>query len=190
MITAFDIDGVLADCATAINNFHNAMFNTNLKYDDLTHYDLHRAWKCSPTEGARRMELFFDSHYFDEMLPYHRMKGVVSSYAKKGKNVTMTSRPPRKETQSNLWVKRYYPKDFYANYHTGDKYDGKGECIYPNKAVACKELGVDLLFEDCIETAVKVAEMKKDVMLIDRPWNRYTPDGVTRISDRIFRIYL
>jgi uncharacterized HAD superfamily protein len=190
MLTAFDIDGILGNCGDAINAFHNAMFGTNLKYDDITHYDLWRVWKCSQLEGKRRIELFFDSHYFDEMLPYPEMKKVVRGYANKGRAITITSRPMRVEAKSNKWVKTHYPKDFYTSHHTGDKYDGRGECRYPNKAVACKELGVDLLFEDCIETAIEVAKAGTDVMLVDRPWNRYTPDGMIKIPDKLFRIYL
>ncbi|MEM5804655.1 MAG: hypothetical protein QXU82_02300 [Candidatus Aenigmatarchaeota archaeon] len=190
MLTAFDIDGVLANCADAINAFHNGAFATNLKYDDITHYDLWRIWKCSRIEGARRMEMFFDSHYFDEMQPYPEMKKVVRDYANRGKAITMTSRPARVEAKTNKWLETHYPKDFYANYHTGDKYDSNGECDYRSKELACEELGVDLLFEDCIETAVKVAEVGTDVMLVDRPWNRYVPEGVAGAPDNIFRIYL
>jgi len=185
LLIAVDLDGVVINLADPLVRFHNKTYGTKLTAKDLTHYDLYRAFGCTKEEEMRRINEFYDSKYFMEAEPYPEVVETVGRLKEDGNNmISVTSRPERISSLTRVQVRKHAPDMFSNIYYTGDKFHDKGS-HFGSKAVACKALKVDVLFEDSVEFAIECAKIIPAVYLIDRPWNRYLPPKVEKLPENV-----
>jgi len=169
MKIAIDIDGVLADTNPALNDFYNKRHGTTLKVKDYFSHDLGKVWGCPEQEAVQIVEEFYQSPC---LLRIHPLKGSVqgiNALSKKHNLIAVTSRPEIIQMKTEEFISNYF----------GKKIDEIVSLTLHNflaekrsKYYACSSRGVDLLIEDCLETAIDCAEKGITSFLLNQPWNQ------------------
>jgi uncharacterized HAD superfamily protein len=181
MVIGVDIDDVLADLASCLVKFHNEHFGTFLTKEDHSNYDLSKIWGCSKSESMERMMKFFESEQFENVLPLSGAFEGVKALKEMGNRLfIITSRPHALKEKTIKWINTHFEGYFDEIYFTG--HPATQGAI--KKANLCKELGVEIMLEDCLEVAFECLEKNISVILFDSPWNRCVnlPEGIIRVS--------
>jgi uncharacterized HAD superfamily protein len=167
MIIGVDVDDVLAYCAQAIISWHNRVYITNTKYSDLITFDLAHVWKVSYEERVKRCGEFLCSEECAEQKIVNGAVEGIDELSKKYKLIIVTSRTKSKLSED--WIDKYFPNKFEKRCYNND-WDTLGPTS--NKLDVCKENNIDVLIEDCLENAEKVAKGGITAILINYPWNQ------------------
>jgi len=85
----------------------------------------------------------------------------------------ITSRPNFIRDKTCAWVEKYFPGTFEDIVLT-DQYSASRNRVL--KSEICSERGIELIIEDSLDHAVDCARAGIKSLLIDCPWNNYSPD--------------
>lgn len=177
---AVDVDDVLLDFTCALFKFHNATYNTFLKRKDFVTYDLEKVFGVSFEEKTKRMDLFYESPYFLELVPVKGAQESLSELSKKNEIIIITSRPQfiQKETEKSL--DKYFKNSYSDIFYSAGYYKPGG---IP-KSKICLKQGVSFLVDDCLKFAVECDSLGISSFLMDTPWNQQNVEGtlITRVK--------
>jgi len=84
---AVDNDEILANLHRQLILFHNAEYGTSLTSNDFTSYIFHKVWGGTIKEETRKVEEFFESNYFKEVLPTEGSQEAMKFLKRKGHNL-------------------------------------------------------------------------------------------------------
>lgn len=180
MAWGIDLDNVLGDTLGSFADFHNAVYGTSFKREDFREKTLAQAIGCTLEESRKRMKAFEDSSHANNIQPMPGSQKGVLQLAKKSELVVVTARPISIEERTVQWVKRHFP-DCFSSVYLADRENP--DRITVKKADTCRSLGVELLVEDWLDTAVECAAKGIKVLLYDSLWNQdgRLPEGITRV---------
>lgn len=173
MKIGIDMDSVLAEIMQPMVDFHNERYHTHLTLADHTDYDLSKVWKCDPAEVLPRIYEYYESSFFDGVLPVTGADKGIAYLAAKYDLYLITSRPHLVEDKTNRWIGRYFPGKFRKLLHTNQVSHAHEK--RKKKSEVCREEGIGVMIDDAIDYAVDCAQAGIQVYLFSANWNRKYP---------------
>lgn len=179
-IIGIDFDDCLFDCGTRMCEFHNEVYGTALRRDDIKSLQLEQAWGCTPDEVTRREEEFYWTRHHDAMYPTDGAVDALSVLSRRFELAIITARPAQVREITMRLVKRHISLDF-AHVHFLGQYSPEPRQKI-SKGDLCRDLKVAVFVDDALHHTASVAKAGIPALLFDAPWNRReTPNKVTRV---------
>lgn len=166
-----DIDGTVT-CPTALVPYLQKSFDSNLKYEDITEYDLSKVLNI-PEE---KIYQWFkeNEHEMYAYSPIHKHADtILTEWSKHFKLIFISARHSYLNDLTIDWFKKHN-----VPYHHIEL-TGSHE-----KIETARRLEVDVFFEDKLDNAIEIHEaLNIPVYLFDTPYNQSTlPKGVIRVK--------
>lgn len=162
-----DIDDVLVPFMQGYISYHNMMHRTKIRLIDVSNYHL---WKCgihnSKEESIKEVLEFQNSIYFDSLGLIPGAKEVLEELSRRYSVPFITSRPEEMEYKTKNLFKKYFPKNGFDIFYSGEIYGGN-----LSKAEICKANNIPFIIEDNPDYAIDCAINGITVLLPDKPWN-------------------
>lgn len=180
-VIAVDIDEVTADFISYFIYFHNLMYKTSIKRDEVSSYYLYKAFKVERKEMGMRFDEFQALKLLERLEPAKGAIAGIKKLVERGFAPNfVTARPLAIEKETRAWIKKYFKDIKIPLYFTHQKEGGKEL----KKSVICKEIGARILIDDHIENALDCAENGIKVFLMDAPWNQSEdlPENIIRVK--------
>jgi len=180
MRIGIDIDEVLADSLSAIINYHNDIYGTELTREQFRSYRFWETWGGTMDEAIQKIYDFHKTPYFANMLPVAGSQAGVQALKDKHDLYIVTSRQNDIIEATKQWVEQYFPNTF-TDIHFANHYSQSGSPL--TKKTICDAINVDLLIDDSREFAVECLQPDRKVLLYDCPWNQIDglPEGIKRV---------
>jgi len=178
------MDSVLADLGPSLVSFHNAKYGTHLALEDHLDFDLTKIWKCPEDEVIRRIHEFYETTYFDKIVPVVGSQDGVAYLKSKYDLHLITSRPNHIEKKSLEWLYTYFPDSFKIIHHTNQM--AKKGSVYKTKGQVCKENDVTIMIEDALHNVEDCVHVGVKVLLFTQPWNKAKKNlhsNIKRVND-------
>lgn len=182
-VIGIDFDDVLVETNEAMSAWHNRMYGTSYKKEDIISWEhLTHLWQCSQKEKHKRIHEFFHS---EDHSCIHAVLGASEALKilnGKGMHAVMiTGRPEQFREHTSLLVEKYFPA-LLDNMHFTSNVTG-GIITDRPKAEFCQELGVEIFIDDNLQYVNNVAFAGVHTLLFDNPWNQtdYLPSNVDRV---------
>jgi len=181
-----DIDDVLSKTALAFTQLLARTFGKRIALEEITAFDLSKSFDLGPDELDAFMK---EAHRPENLMAIEPMEGAIETlatwHADGWEIEVLTGRPPASAQATRDWLERHqvphtelYFVDKYARYDES-AWDGHAP-VLPIEELA--EHGYDLVVEDSLATAVRLAESTEaEIVLLDRPWNRDL-DGLDEVT--------
>lgn len=189
MRIGIDIDEVIADTLTAMIEFHNSVYETDLRRTDFGSYRFWETWGGTHEEAIQKVFDFFATDHFASISPVAGSLSALTILKERGHNLfAITGRHSELVEKTEQWVFHYFPEVF-SEIHFVNTFS----LTQPvrKKSAVCKQLGVTLMIEDDIDHARDCAAQGIDTILLDYPWNQgEVPTNVYRVSswDDVIRL--
>lgn len=179
-VVGLDFDDVLFDFNGALLVYHNEMYGTSYRLQDVTSFELKELWQCDASEAIRRMNEFVESSHHAEGLPILGAVNAVHTLAKKYNLHIVTARDKRAITRTLEVVTKHFPTDAFSGIHFLHDH---GENVLGNKGEVCQRLGVKIMIEDSLGNANHLSSAGIRTLLFDTTWNQSNtlPKHVTRV---------
>lgn len=175
-----DLDNVLLDFTATFLNYHNAVFNTNFRREDMFNYQLGEPLGCSEEEAEKRILDFYETDFHWNAFPVGGAPEAIKQLSKNNSLVVVTSKPQRLKEKTLVWISKHYGDVFSEIFFT-NQFHGDG--AKKTKGEVCGELGVSVFIDDHIECAEDVAREGIKVLLLNEPWNQKDlMPGITRVN--------
>ncbi len=163
-----DFDDVLIDFVTHLTYFHNNKYNTSLKKDDITTWDLHAVWEVNKDEAIRRTHEFIISRDHMEIVPMKDAVEVLHRLTQHFELIIITARDKTIGHTADYLIEKHFKSLFqevHFLYEDGVKKETKGDL--------CKKLGIDFFVDDSVSNIENTLEAGITSFLFDAPWNRH-----------------
>lgn len=189
-----DLDDVLLAIIAGLFPWHNRLYGTNNKEEDVRPFELSSSWGCTKEEVISRVLDFYQTTEHAECLPIPGAVEATKVLSQNNELIIVTSKPADLEDMTHAWVEKHFPNTFQGIYFTSSFVTPKHQRV--KKSELWQELGIDLFIDDSIDNVLDVATTCERVFLFDRPWNQENvtlPSNVTRayswneITDTIMR---
>lgn len=166
-----DIDGTVTTPYYWLK-YANNYFNTNLKYEDITEYEIH---KVLGVDEEAYLEFYnnFGKEIHARAKLRSRARRVLCKLSNLHKIYYVTAREKKMTDVTYSWIsKKMLPSD--GIHIMGSHY----------KVDKARELNCDIFIEDRYENALELSQAGFKVLLIDCNYNRLPiPKEVTRVKD-------
>jgi uncharacterized HAD superfamily protein len=177
---AVDHDEILANLLDQLILFHYEEYGTNLKREDFTSYNFHEVWGGTPQQAIQKMEDFFKSKYFKEVVPTGGSQEAMGFLKRKGHNLfIVTGRIHSLTEETLMFIEKYFP-NIFSGISFANSYGTSGPKM--RKSVICRKLNVRLIIED---DPIHIADCANDgipVFIYDKPWNQgILPEKAIRV---------
>lgn len=176
-----DLDDVLLAIIAGLFPWHNRLYGTNNKEEDVRPFDLSTSWGCTKEETISRVLDFYQTTEHAECLPIPGAVEAMNVLSQNHKLVIVTSKPADLEDMTHTWVEKHFPKTFQGIYFTSSFTTPEHKQV--KKSEICRELDIEVFIDDSTANVLDVATACKRVFLFDRPWNQEQvplPTNVTR----------
>lgn len=169
-VIGIDLDDVLLDFNPALYAWHNALYNTTFKYEDITSYFIEDILQCTRDEVFAKITEFYQTNEHARILPIPGALEAVKNLNQNHTLIVVTSKPDYLRPLTTKWLEKYFPNIFqtihFTNHFLGDESNRR------TKSEICKELGIEVFIEDGPSHALDVATVCETVFLFNRPWNQ------------------
>ena len=181
MHIAIDIDDVIANLIRSLIIFHNYKYGTRLKKEDFFSCWYREVWGGTKEDEVRKLREFFETHYFDEILPTPGSQKAMSYLINEGHKLSVvTGRIYSLTKKTEEWIEMYFPNVFSEIYHT-NSYGLTGTKIM--KSEVCKKQNMDFIIDDDMMHVVDCTNAGVPVVVYDSPWNQGPlPNGSFRMK--------
>lgn len=162
---AFDVDGVIADTMVQFIDLARELFSIEqLRYQDITTYNLEDCLNISPRQIEVIIEHILDGRSAVPLLPIHGAPEVLARLGRRAGGVLFVTARPRREPIEE-WLHRHIPlaPEAMEVVATGS-FEGKLEVLQAK--------GVKVFVEDRLETCFTLAQGGIAPVLYRQPWNR------------------
>lgn len=181
-------DLIVSDCDESvlkligpITIFVNEIYRTSFTKEDYKTFNLWETWGVSREEAKKRVLEFFASDYSRKMVPFEGAQKVVNYLSREKDLAILTARPEGARQMLIEDINYYFGGNFSDFYFSNEWSNGGGL----TKAEFCKKLSPNVLIEDSLRIAKSCSSIIPRILLLDRPWNRYSkddlPDNVERV---------
>ncbi|KAL2533331.1 Haloacid dehalogenase-like hydrolase (HAD) superfamily protein [Abeliophyllum distichum] len=174
IMVAVDVDEVLGNFVSALNQFIADRYSLNHSISEYHVYEFFKIWNCSRDEADIRVHEFFKTSYFKKGI--HPIPGAQKALRKLSKfcNLSVvTSRQNAIKEHTIEWIERYYP-GLFKEIQFGNHFALDGQSR--PKSDICKSLGAKVLIDDNPRYAIECAEVGINVLLFDYensyPWSK------------------
>ena len=180
MKIAVDMDEILCEYFETYLKFYNKKFNTHFKIEDITDYNIWNILGGTYEDTVENTALYHDSDIFKTIPVIEGAIKGIKKIKKKHQLVLVTGRPSNTKKMTQIWLNQYFPECF-ESVNFANHWSKSGEQL--KKSTFCKQLGAELLIDDCLEYAQDCGNNGIKVLLMDRPWNQ-----VESLSENIIRV--
>jgi len=180
MKIGIDLDGVLAELLSAIIEYHNVTYKTELAQKQFKSHGFWKTWGGTRDEAIQKLRDFYQTNYFKNIKPVSGAIKALSNLKQNNDLFVITARPNEIIKDTKKWLNQYYPNFFSGTYFANHCPQSGSEIP---KSQICDELEIEVMIEDSIENALDCAGLKRRVLLFDRPWNQQAelPSGISRV---------
>eukprot|EP00898_Chlorokybus_atmophyticus_P001308 jgi/Chlat1/2178/Chrsp17S02854 len=185
---------VLGASVTALYEWHNEMYRTNLKLADFHSYQYWEVWGGTRQEAIAKVREWYNSGHFANLGVVEGSVSTLQALSQQYDFVVVTSRQAVIEERSRQWIEKHFPGVFKAVYF-GNHYAAAGEPAHHyTKAEMCKEARAVALVDDNQDYCMECAEAGIQAFLFDLGgnylWSRRRkgvvfedlPPGVMRVT--------
>jgi 5'(3')-deoxyribonucleotidase len=180
-VIAVDFDEVTADFISYFIYFHNLMYKTKMKKDEISTYFLYEAFKTDKQEMSIRFAEFQSLKLLERVEPAPgAIEGIKKLIEKGYAPHFVTARPETLKKETKLWLKKHFKDIDFPVFFT---HQASGMPSL-KKSEICKTIGAEILIDDYIENAIDCAQNGIRVFLVDAPWNQTDglPENVVRVK--------
>ncbi|MFH1290772.1 MAG: hypothetical protein ABIH92_05190 [Nanoarchaeota archaeon] len=188
-LVGVDVDEVLVNLMDPLLLWYNRRYGTGYRREDIWTYNLWEVWGIPKGEDVQRVNDFWGTQESRDIPPIQPARTWGLKMAQGFDLVAITSRPKIIEEETRRWIQKYFPSMFSGVHLTG-QYSVEGSNV--TKGDVCRDLGVDLMVEDCLGHARDIREKSPGtrVLLYDNEgtclWNQLEggeelPEGVERV---------
>lgn len=163
--TAFDIDGVVADTMRLFIDIARDSFGIHdLRYEDITSYNLEDCLDLAPTIIEAAIEQIIDGTHAPRLRPIAGCRQCLARFGKNGQSLSfVTARPEAGVIRS--WLENILPLG-------ADQIDVVATGSFEAKAEVLQAAGIDVFVEDRLETCFHLSRAGITPILFVQPWNR------------------
>lgn len=180
-IIAIDCDDVLIETTPNIIAYYNKTYGTNLELKDMYSDNL-TAWQAeSSKEAITRIEKYLETDEYQQIAPFQETIRSIKKLSRHYELHIVTGRSEFLAVATKDIVETYFP-GIFASIEFTNMFSEKSR----SKGDVCIQIGADLLIDDHLGHAEKVAEKGIDVLLFgDYPWNQgeFSSKHITRVHD-------
>lgn len=180
-----DMDDVLCETARGLLSVLEREFDRRVAFDQIHDFDLTVSFGLTPNELERFFALV---HRPEPLLALDPLPGAIETvraWSAAGAEIAVvTGRPAHTRDISRRWLERHGVPHRELTFV--DKYGRAGSASEDEEVLPLESLRRDsyrLAVEDSLPTARFLAERGMPVLLVDRPWNRGSAEGVHRCRD-------
>ncbi len=176
-----DLDDVLLEIVAGLFPWHNRLYGTNNKKEEVRPFELSSSWNCTKEEAVSRILDFYQTPEHADCMPVPGATEAMAALGQSYELVIVTSKPANLETMTQAWVEKHFPKVFQGIYFTNSFVTPEHQQV--KKSELCRKLGIEIFIDDSIGNVIDVATACEHVFLFDRPWNQENvalPANVTR----------
>ncbi|KAG8373881.1 hypothetical protein BUALT_Bualt11G0071400 [Buddleja alternifolia] len=176
MMVAVDVDEVLGNFVSALNQFIADRYSLNHTISEYHVYEFFKIWNCSRDEADIRVHEFFKTSYFKKgIYPIPGAQMALQKLSKLCNLSIVTSRQNAIKDHTIEWIDKHYP-GLFQEIHFGNHFALDGQSR--PKSDICKCLGAKVLIDDNPRYAIECAEVGIKVLLFDYensyPWCKTT----------------
>ncbi|KAL2503318.1 uncharacterized protein Fot_37166 [Forsythia ovata] len=172
IMVAVDVDEVLGNFISALNQFIADRYSLNHSISEYHVYEFFKIWNCSRDEADIRVHEFFETSYFKKGI--HPIPGALKALQNLSElcNLSVvTSRQNAIKQDTIAWIEKHYPGVF-QEIQFGNHFALDGHAR--PKSEICKSLGAKVLIDDNPRYAIECADAGIRVLLFDYensyPW--------------------
>ncbi|KAH6818413.1 Haloacid dehalogenase-like hydrolase superfamily protein [Perilla frutescens var. frutescens] len=189
IMIAVDVDEVLGNFVSAINEFIADRYSLNHSVSEYHVYEFFKIWNCSRDEADHRVHEFFKTPYFKRGInPIPGAREALEKLSEIYNLSIVTSRQNAIKEHTIEWIERHYP-GLFEEIHFGNHFALDGQSR--PKSDICKSLGAKVLIDDNPRYAMECAAVGIKVLLFDYensyPWckGEYAPQHplVTKVHN-------
>lgn len=178
-----DIDGVVANFTKKYMEFYKNKINNNIKYEDLTHYNVWKFFDLSEEEYYSMVHTFYESEEFEDM---DLIKGVIEAISELSKNneiIFITSRPEKIRIKTEKFLSKSFKNIDFTVFFAHDW--GSKEEYKKSKGDYCVENNIPFFIEDHYDYALECAKKGIKVFLLEQPWNKESEEheNIIKVKD-------
>lgn len=165
-----DIDEVLVGTVSHILQYHNEVYKTNFKFQDIKDYDFWKLWGGTKEEAIKKVYGFYASSHFKELKPFPEAIESINILRKEHELIIVTARQADIKEATYNWINAYFPNSFSA-IHFADDYEQIMGKKYKRKSSICEDSGIELMLEDHPNCALECANCGINTILFSKAWN-------------------
>jgi len=181
MKIGIDLDDVLCQTMRAVIKFHNNIYETNLKIDDVINYSLCKIWGGTEEETTKKIHEFHKTDYAKNIKPVKGAREILEKIKINNELYIITARPFDAIGETEEWVQDHFPNIFSKIYFTDQPYENTANIT---KEKICNDIGIDIFIEDNLKNALKCRCADRKVYLFDYQWNQ-----TDKLTDGVKRVY-
>lgn len=182
MLIGLDLDSVLADLMTPLNDFYNKRHGTDFRVDDYFEFNLSLVWGCSIEDVYSIIFDFYESELMDQIPLMPGANEAVSYLKKDHELVVITARPDMTKATTVGWLNNHFPDTFSRIVLTNQV--SREDIVAKTKGEIGSELGIEAMIDDNIDNVMDCIQHGIKGYLFSSPWNQDKT-----ISDKIIRIH-
>jgi uncharacterized HAD superfamily protein len=178
-----DLDDTAFDFVGALILFHNAVYHTNLTFEQFTSHRFSEIWGGTGEEAVRKVAYFSRTKYFEEMQPILGAVEAIAMLAQDKYLDAITSRPADLKERTARQVTTHFGNNFERIFHSYNHFteiQNEG-----TKLEICLRENISIMIEDSLEYAMQFANTDIRVLLFgDYPWNQNgtLPSNILRVK--------
>jgi uncharacterized HAD superfamily protein len=172
-----DIDDTLVQFNLTLVGFFNSRFDTSVRLDDLSDYDLKKAYHITQNEMDKSMNDFYLSNDHKNILPMLQAEFVLNTLLQNGyieEYTLVTSRNAVFEDVTRKLLNKTFKTGLFnacEMYMLGHFDGGVDPADKKCKSEICTDLSIKIAFEDNVYHAKALANAGCTVYMIRHPWN-------------------
>lgn len=181
MHIAVDLDDTAFDSLPALLLFYNRKHGTNFKKKDFFSCLYRDVWGVTEKEEQNELEEFYQSKYYDKIVPMEGAVEALSLLVKYGFILSaITGRKYSLAEKTEKSVKEHF-SNIFSNIYLTNSYGLEGVRI--KKSVICKMNHVELFVEDDPCHIEDCVNFNIPVLVYGNPWNIIPIDGSIRLKN-------
>ncbi len=169
MKIAVDMDEVLCAFFEPYLKFYNEKSSTEYKFEDIINFNLWEIVGGTYEDTVKNTYEFYNSEAFKKVPVVPGAKEAITELSSKHSLILVTGRTTDIHDLTIAWLDEHFPEVF-ESVNFANHWSKHGEQL--KKSSFCKQLGAELLIDDCLEYAEDCGSNGIRVLLMDRPWNR------------------
>ncbi len=107
-----DLDDVLLAIVAGLFPWHNHLYGTNNKEEDVRPFELSSSWGCTKEEAVSRVLKFYQTPEHAECQPVSGAAEAMDTLSQSHELTIVTSKPADLENMTRVWVEKHFPEVF------------------------------------------------------------------------------
>lgn len=169
MAIIFDMDEVLTDLITSVNNYYNRLHGTHFTRADYTTCNWWEVWNCTYEEADRICHDFITGPEGEKIAPFPGSVEGIRKLRKDYQLVVATSRKFEYEDLTRTWLAKTYGSGTFHEVYLLNQYGEEQEPL--KKSAIAQTVGARLAVDDQVRHVFDYAAVGVPCLVLDSPWN-------------------